>query len=390
MTGLALLLMSVVTAAANLLFQRDIADSIRILVGLMLTSAFFAAVLYLIAEDALRPAFAQASAAAGVTRAPGVRTRLIVAWAVGSGIPLLFLLAVPLGKGPGAELPVEIPVVYMSLIGLAAGAATTLVAARSLAAPIEAVRDALDEVGRGRLDLEIPVDDLGEVGKLQAGFNRMVDGLREREQLQNLFGRYVGEPVARRALDAGVALGGERCAVTVLFVDIVGSTGLAEREPPERVVQTLNVVFGRVVDIVSQESGWVDKFEGDAVMCVFGAPAPLPDHAERALRAGRRIAESLRELRASGIDVGIGISSGEVVAGNVGTSERFDYTVIGPPANEASRLSDLAKGSSSRALAASATVSLAHAEAANWCSAATVELRGASTPVHTYEPLADH
>src|SRR5256714_3577305 len=143
----------------------------------------------------------------------------------------------------------------------------------------------MEQVAAGDLDVDVPVDDDGEIGLLQAGFNHMASGLREREQLRELFGGYVGEDVARQALESGVSLEGEEREVSVLFVDVLGSTALAERRPPVQVVALLNRFFDAVVRAVDDEDGWVDKFEGDAALCVFGAPMEQLDHAARALRA---------------------------------------------------------------------------------------------------------
>src|SRR5207245_3302775 len=121
-------------------------------------------------------------------------------------------------------------------MGLGFGLLFTVVAAASVADPVADVRSAMGRVADGDLDVEVPVDDDGEIGLLQAGFNHMALGLRERKRLQELFGGYVGEEVARRALESGVSLEGEERDITVLFVDVVGSTALAERRPPVEVV----------------------------------------------------------------------------------------------------------------------------------------------------------
>jgi adenylate cyclase len=174
-----------------------------------------------------------------------------------------------------------------------------------------------------------------------------------------------------------------------LFVDIIGSTAMAEVLPPGEVVATLNDYFGCVVRVVGDEGGWVNKFEGDGALCVFGAPATQPDHAARALRAARRLRRELAELRTKrpGLDVAIGVSAGPLVAGNVGTESRYEYTVIGRPVNEAARLSDLAKGKPGRVVASQAALERAGDEATRWASLGTVALRGQSAPTEIYEPV---
>src|SRR4029077_6804534 len=118
---------------------------------------------------------------------------------------------------------------------------------------------------------------------------------------------------------------GERREVSVLFVDLIGSTSLAQTRPPDQVVDMLNRLFAVIVGAVDAEGGWVNKFQGDGALCVFGAPAEQPDHATRALRAARTIRRELLALAAteSGLDAAIGVSAGEVVAGNVGAEHRY-------------------------------------------------------------------
>jgi adenylate cyclase len=262
------------------------------------------------------------------------------------------------------------------------------VAARSLADPLRRLRQAVGDVQQGDLDVEVTVDDGGEVGMLQAGFNKMVSGLRERRQLEDIFGRYVGEEVARQALDRGVALGGERREISALFVDLIGSTTLAQSRSPDDVVRLLNRFFEVIVRAVAAERGWVNKFEGDGALCVFGAPVAQDDHATRALRAARTIRRELLALSAeqSGIDAAIGVSSGTAVAGNVGAEQRYEYTVIGDPVNEAARLTDEAKGRFGRVLAGEEAVARARDEARNWTVADEVTLRGRSETTLVYEP----
>jgi adenylate cyclase len=214
-----------------------------------------------------------------------------------------------------------------------------------------------------------------------------VTGLRERERLQDLFGRHVGEEVARRALDRGVELGGEVRECAALFVDVVGSTQLAASRPPAEVVALLNRFFATVVEVIHAHGGWVNKFEGDAALCVFGVPLDSGDAATRALRAARELHGRLRgdisELRGT-----IGLSFGRAVAGNVGAAERFEYTVIGDPVNEAARLSELAKDRSSGVLASEAIVRAADpSEAARWRLGEAITLRGRAAPTRIAEPV---
>jgi adenylate cyclase len=270
---------------------------------------------------------------------------------------------------------------------LAVGASLTIAGARSVARPLEDVRTALARVEQGDLDVSVKVDDAGEIGQLQAGFNRMVTGLRERERLKQLFSRHVGPDVAQRAVDAS-GLGGVELDATVMFVDVIGSTTLAAERPPESVVAMLNALFGAVVRAVGAEGGLVNQFQGDGALCVFGAPSELPDHAARALRAVSVLRRDIVELGDvyPGFGAAIGVSSGRVVGGDVGTEDRYEYTVIGDAANEASRLTDEAKQRPGRVLVSQETVRAAGATADGWLACGELVLRGRPAPTVVYEP----
>jgi len=343
------------------------------------------AISYLVIERAFRPLFAGALTGADISRPRtlGVRARLLLAWAASSGVPLLGLTLSPFREAATSNAAL----VALGIIGLVAGLLAVSVASDTIAVRLDGIRSALARVGTGDLSQDLLVDDGGEVGQLQAGFNQMVHGLRERQQLQDLFGRHVGHEVAAQAMERGSDLGGESRRASVFFVDLIGSTAMAEVLPPGEVVSTLNAFFEAVVEEASAEGGWVNKFQGDGALCVFGVPAHQPDHEARALRAARALRDRLVELSIDhpGLHAGIGVSSGTVVAGNLGSQERFEYTVIGRAVNEAARLTDLAKSRPSRALASASVVQASGTERANWAARGTVGLRGQSAPTHVYE-----
>jgi adenylate cyclase len=142
----------------------------------------------------------------------------------------------------------------------------------------------------------------------------------------------------------------------------------------------LNAFFGVVVEVVRSHGGWVNKFEGDAALCVFGAPLEIEDAAGCALAAAREMRDRLRD-EVGDLPAGIGVSAGDVVAGNVGAAERFEYTVIGDPVNEAARLTELAKQRDGHLLASEAVVLRATGEeAGRWSLDGSVELRGRPEP----------
>jgi class 3 adenylate cyclase/integral membrane sensor domain MASE1 len=203
--------------------------------------------------------------------------------------------------------------------------------------------------------------------------------LAERERLRDLFGRHVGRDVASAVLDGDVAPEGEEREIAALFIDVVGSTSMAWDRPPSQVMSVLNTFFGVVVSVVEAHGGFVNKFQGDAALCVFGAPLSRDRPAADALAAGRELCLRLADEVPQGF--GIGVSAGRAVAGNVGGEARFEYTVIGDPVNEAARLCELAKAGPQRMLASQAALKRAGVpEDGRWRLGESVMLRGRRAP----------
>jgi adenylate cyclase len=192
--------------------------------------------------------------------------------------------------------------------------------------------------------------------------------------------------VARAALGQDVRLGGEEREIAAMFVDLIGFTPLTLAMPPAEVVRLLNRFFRVVVEVVEAEGGIVNKFAGDAALCVFGAPVARENPTVDALRAARVLADRLT-AELPEIDFGIGLSAGLAVAGNVGAEHRFEYTVIGDPVNEAARLAELAKQRPGRVLASDAALDRApHAESDGWSTTGAAVLRGRSLPTGLGQP----
>jgi adenylate cyclase len=324
---------------------------------------------------------------------PGIVVRSLLFWALGTGVPVVGLMVMAVSALAHGDVPASRLAVIMLALGgiaLAAGLLVTVGAARAVADPVNAVRRGMVKVQHGELDANVTVYDGTELGQLQSGFNTMVAGLRERERIHDLFGRHVGRDVARAAAAAGeVRLGGEVRCVGVLFVDLVGSTALAAERPAEEVVGLLNRFFAVVVEVVEEHDGWINKFEGDAALAVFGAPVDGTDPAGCALAAGRVLAARLA-AEVPDVTAGIGISAGDAVAGNVGDVRRYEYTVIGDPVNEAARLTELAKTVPGRVLASAGAVEMAaDEEAGRWELGDATVLRGRTAPTRLATPR-DH
>jgi adenylate cyclase len=337
---------------------------------------------YLLSERILRPVVSRAMD--GASEPPpvllGVKPRLLLAWGVGSGLPLV---GIAMGlTGPAGPLGRN-AILFLVAVALLVGFASITAAAGAVSDPVRSVAGALREVGQGRLDTTVPVYDASEVGRLQSGFNAMVEGLRERERLRDLFGRQVGDDVARLALENGAELGGEIRDVAALFVDVVGSTTLAVTVDPQEVVRRLNAFFGVVIDVVQEHGGWVNKFEGDAALCIFGAPVEQPDPGTCALSAARTLA---CRMQGQEVDIAIGVAAGPVLAGHIGAESRFEYTVIGDPVNTAARLTELAKSTPGCVLADAALLATAGDEAKHWVPGESVVLRGRPEPTTLARP----
>jgi adenylate cyclase len=386
------------TIAVFVFVALDWSHSVRLAIDIgitvMLGGITTCTLAYLLDERILRPVAARAleGGVPDSVPAPGVRTRILLGWGLGTAIPVLGACLVALshliGLSEAAGDRIAATALFLGAIALVVGLLTTALTARSIADPVEGVRHAMAEVQAGRTDTQLEVYDGSEVGLLQAGFNEMVAGLREREQLRDLFGRQVGEDVARAALERGTELGGETRDVGVLFIDLVGSTQLAANRPPHEVVDLLNAFFRVVVSVVAGHGGYVNKFEGDAALCVFGAPLPRADPAGDALAAARELRDRLR-AELPHCDMGIGVSFGTAVAGNIGAAERFEYTVIGDPVNEASRLTELAKRHPGRLHASGAALDAARdGEGGRWAGADQVVLRGREDPTRLAAPRA--
>jgi adenylate cyclase len=206
--------------------------------AVVLGGVMTAAVGYLLSERIMRPvtAIALADAPPSKPTTPGVSARLMMAWTVATGVPVLGIVALTITALSGvtaSETLVAASALFLAAVAILVGLPAVFLATRSVAEPLGALRQALGRVEAGDLEARVEVDDGSEIGLVEAGFNRMAEGLAEREHLRDLFGRHVGEEVARRALDEGVALGGEEREIAALFVDLVGSTALAARRPGE-------------------------------------------------------------------------------------------------------------------------------------------------------------
>lgn len=385
--GFAALLFGIVNAISH--FGRG--TLVVVIVGI--TGATVASLSFLIVERRLRT-LTRAAMATGLPtrrRSRHVSVRAILTWLLGtgaaaSGLILAGLMAVVAGDAQVSATRLGVTMMSLGAVIILVGGLATFLAAHATAAPIRSLQSGFARVSRGKLNTHVPIDDGTEIGELQAGFNDMVAGLREREQLRDLFGRHVGADVAREALVGGVQLRGEVRDVTVLFVDVMGSTTMATELKPQEVVGLLNRFFDVVIDVVHSHGGWINKFEGDAALAIWGAPVKVADRNTQALAAARVMSARLQD-EVPEIAAGIGISGGPVVSGNVGSADRYEYTVIGDPVNEAARLTAVAKQHPERCVANATLLDDSEGEASHWVEREPFTVRGRSTPTRIAVPL---
>ena len=301
------------------------------------------------------------------------RLKLFFIYVLVAVLPMVILAATTFNKvhnilrahGLGSVPELFHQVLPWVAVFLVLSAFTTLVMAfilaREIVDPILVLRGSMGEVEKGDLRSRLSVTSADEFADLFSGFNNMVEGLNEREVIKDKFGKYVSGQVLADILDGDVKLGGEVKTVTVLFCDIRNYTALSERLTPAQNVALLNAYFTRMVAVIERHNGILDKYMGDAFMAVFGAPVADERHAQHAVAAARDMLTALDEFNAAAargtapLRIGVGVSTGEVLAGNIGSDRRMEYTVIGDTVNLAARLENLTKQTGEPILISEAT-----------------------------------
>ncbi len=238
----------------------------------------------------------------------------------------------------------------LALGALLAGGLAAYLLAGIAVRPVLGLVEAVRKIGRGELDQHIETSRRDEIGILTRAVNDMAGSLREKEFLRSTFERYMSKPLSDVLLEQGqVELGGEEKTVTILFADIRRFTPLAEQLDPSAIVELLNAFFSSMIEVVGENGGMVDKLMGDAIMALFGAPVSLGEDPLRAVQCALDMQRTLvafnEQQKARGLpplQMGIGINTGTVIAGNIGSTSRMEYTVIGDNVNIAARLQGLA------------------------------------------------
>ncbi|MEK6775112.1 MAG: adenylate/guanylate cyclase domain-containing protein [Bdellovibrionota bacterium] len=219
----------------------------------------------------------------------------------------------------------------------------------SLTSPLENLAGLIALVSKGNFNVKASSKIKGyfkdEVTELATAFDNMIEGLKERDKVKNLFNKFHGSSITDDLMKGDLSLGGSNKDVVIFFSDIRGFTAFSEKRPPEEVVEMLNEYFGVMVGIINKNHGVVDKFIGDAIMAVWGAPKSSPKDAHYAVSACLEMRKALNELNTKrivknqpAINIGMGLHSGRAISGTIGSNERMEYTVIGNTVNTGSRI----------------------------------------------------
>lgn len=289
-----------------------------------------------------------------------IRLKLWLMVASLAAAPMLLVIAslVANYRSLSAVWPVPALIMILSL-GCLVGYCEVLY--QSITRPLGELMRRMDQVAEGDFATRTSVLADDELGHIKSRFNEMVSGLAERERIKDTFGRYVSIEIARQLIDSGrIELGGEDIEATILFSDIRNFTPMSERMPAKAVVDLLNAYFAHVTVPIMANRGVINKFMGDAVMGIFAPQFGSADHADDALKAVLGMRRALAEFNSKRpvpeeVRFGIGLHTGSLVAGNIGTESRLEYTVIGDTVNIASRIESENKPLGSTILISGAT-----------------------------------
>jgi len=275
------------------------------------------------------------------------------------------------------------------LLALTLLALTISYISQHIVRPIQNLTTEAGRIAEGDYDQHLEVSSRDEIGLLTRSFNEMAVGLKDRDFIKSTFGRYVSPDVMRDILSGNIELGGETTDLTILFSDIRGFTTLSEGMTPTDLVRLLNRYFSRMDDAIRQAGGAINKYLGDGILALYGAPQRLDNAAERAVESACSMLERLAELNADRRDpvaIGVGIHTGEAVVGNIGSESRTEYTVIGDAVNLASRIEALTRRYAQPILV-SETTGARLSETWRLRTVDRVQVKGKRIPVTLYAPL---
>lgn len=362
-----------------------VAGSIVLLYGFLLR--------FFVLELALRPAVADLADRLPDTSEPkaaamSVSTKLLL------GLPIInvitgLIVAALSQSGKTGLADVGTDVILTVFVATTVSLGISLLLSRSVLLPIDSIRSAADKARSGDFSARVRVMTGDEIGGLAAGFNQLMAGMQERGRLEQALGAYVDPAVAEAVVqeDAG-ALEGKEVDLTVLFLDIRGFTSFAERAAPRAVVARLNEFFDIVIPAIVRHGGQPNKFTGDGLLALFGAPEPLPGHADKAVDAALEIVTLLRARFAGQVEAGIGINSGPAVAGTIGGGGKVDFTVIGDTVNTAQRVERVTRETGDAILVAGTTHARLSRDHGGFDERPSVQMQGKRDSVRLWAPRA--
>ena len=355
-----------------------------LLLGGLVAIGYSAVLHFFYAESALSPVLRDLAAELPPDFA-APRVGVPLRWKLLGALPLINVITgvvvSGLANGPRHSIKeIGVSVVVALVVAFTISLELTVLVSRSVLRPVQHLLDATERIKHADYSVRVPVTSGDELGALALGFNQMVSGLAEREALHDAFGSYVDPQVAARVLEEGARLEGEEVEVTVIFVDLRDFTSFSEHAGAREVVAYVNEFLELVVPVLTKHGGHANKFVGDGVLGVFGAPVKLRDHADRALAAAAELALAVEATRGR-IRVGVGINSGKVLAGTIGGGEKLEFTVIGDPVNVAARVEGVTRRTGDVVLLTDATRRLLSNDHPPLEERGAIPLKGRSEPV---------
>jgi len=243
-----------------------------------------------------------------------------------------------------------VEIVIITVICVSFSIVLSIFVSTSVSIPLNKLENAMKEVEKGNLDVRVEIVSNDEIGSVTEGFNLMVKGLKESESIKDSFGKYVSQEIRDEILSGRISLDGEMKRATLLFSDLRNFTPLVESTHPKEVVTIMNQYFTQMTEAIKENRGLVLQYVGDEIEAVFGAPVSYEDHTDMAVKAALEMRSRLIELNKSFVKQGfrplqhgIGIHTGAVLAGNIGSKDRISYALVGDTVNLASRIQGLTK-----------------------------------------------
>ena len=347
---------------------------------------------FLIFEIAFRPAVGELSdllpsAFEAQVSVVSVRTKLLLGLPILNVITGAVVAALSTKDNFNGFEDIRGDVVVVVIVATALSLVLSLLLSRSLLVPIAQIDKAADRARQGDFSVRVPVMTADEIGTLANGFNLLMNGMEQRGRLEEALGTYVDPAVATAVVEADEArlVGGE-VDLTVMFIDIRGFTSFAEGASPAAVVARLNEFFEIVIPAILNHGGQPNKFTGDGLMALFGAPEPLQGHADHAVDAALEIVTKVRTRFAGQVELGVGINSGPAVAGRIGGGGKFDFTVVGDTVNTAQRVERATRETNDEILVAGSTRSRLTRDHGGFDERSAVPMSGKQERVRLWAP----